>query len=88
MDAIRRRHEISSIELPFDQAVEERGRQLGVLLGGLGMYLAVHKILREKYLRNRPVVPQFIAVIPALALVYAGGLYVRMGTLRREGLLS
>jgi hypothetical protein len=88
MEALQRREDISRIQLPHDQAVQERWAQMGVLAGGACTYLVTHKILRDRVFTNRPVVPQFIAILPALALVYVGGLIVRMKTLKREGLLS
>ena len=83
-----RRREIAGIELAQDRAIEERWSQFGVLSCGLGTYLFTHRILAERLFRTRPVVPQFIAVVPAVAAVYLGGLMVRLQTLKREGLLT
>jgi len=88
MEALARRGEIIKIELPHDQAVQERWMQLGVLTCGIGTYAITHKILSDRVFRNRPVLPQFFAIIPAMTLVYIAGLNVRMKTLKREGLLS
>ena len=88
MEVLRRRAEIQNAVLPPDQEIEERWRQFGVLTAGLGTYVAVHQSLSRELLRNRPIVPQFFAIIPAMSIVYIGGLYVRMRTLQREGILS
>ena len=88
MEAIWRRKEIVGIDLPQDKAIEERWSQFGVLTCGIGTYLFTHRVLHQKFFINRPVVPQFIAVVPAIAVVYVGGLLVRFNTLRRSGLLS
>lgn len=88
MEALIRRHEIARIDLPDDQAVEERWAQFGVLSVGGAAYWLTHKKLATGILRNRPFIPQFFAIIPAVSLVYLGGLSVRFKTLKREGLLS
>lgn len=88
MEALLRRQEICSIVLPDDQEVQERWKQFGVLAFGGVTYWFTHKALGRGVLRNRPFIPQFIAIVPAISAVYVGGLYVRFKTLKREGLLS
>jgi hypothetical protein len=53
-------------------------------LGSFGMYVVTHQGLsRSKMFRNRLFVPQFIAILPALTAILAGGALFRQRTLER-----
>lgn len=53
-------------------------------LGSFGTYIGFHQVLRRaKLFRHRPIVPQFIAIVPALAVILAGGALFRQRTLDR-----
>lgn len=53
-------------------------------LGSFGVYVGVHQSLaRLRFFRPRPLVPQFIAIIPAVATIVAGGALFRQRTLER-----
>jgi len=87
MDAFKHRSKIHELTISEAAAVDERWPQFAILNGGLGIYWITHKMLSRDLLRNRPFIPQFFAVIPAVAFIYVGGLMVRFQTLKREGLL-
>ena len=51
-------------------------------LGSFGLYVGTHQALtRTRMFRNRLFVPQFIAIVPALAVVIGGGALFRQRTL-------
>ena len=51
-------------------------------LGSFGLYVGSHQMLtRMRLFRNRPFVPQFIAIAPALCTILAGGALFRQRTL-------
>lgn len=53
-------------------------------LASFGTYVGTHRLLtRTNTLRNRPFLPQFFAIIPAMTLVLAGGALLRQRTLER-----
>jgi hypothetical protein len=53
-------------------------------LASFGMYVGTHQMLtRTKLFRNRLFVPQFIAIVPALAFILGGGALFRQRTLER-----
>lgn len=53
-------------------------------LGSFGLYVASHQaLLRTTLFRNRLFVPQFIAIIPAMGTILAGGALFRQRTLEK-----
>lgn len=53
-------------------------------LGSFGIYVGTHQMLsRSKMFRNRLFIPQFIAIMPALATILAGGALFRQRTLEK-----
>ncbi len=53
-------------------------------LSSFGTYAATHYMLtRTNALRNRPFLPQFFAIVPAMTLILAGGAFLRQRTLDR-----
>jgi hypothetical protein len=53
-------------------------------LGSFGIYVGSHQLLsRMTLFRNRPFVPQFIAIAPALCTILAGGALFRQRTLEK-----
>jgi hypothetical protein len=66
-----------------EQLIQERFHQIGVVGLGFGVYFGVHRgISSLKFFRPRPVLPQFIAVFPALAAMYVEGLRMRWKTVK------
>ena len=53
-------------------------------LGSFASYVGIHQGLRRmRCFKNRPVVPQFVAIVPALAIIVAGGALFRNRTILR-----
>ena len=53
-------------------------------LGSFGLYVGSHQLLsRMRLFHNRPFVPQFIAIAPALFTILAGGALFRQRTLEK-----
>ena len=73
----------ASKQIPSECLTMERWSQVALLTGGLGVYYNTHRLLRRtQLLKNRPFIPQFLAIGPTLALIYVGGLYMRRSTLK------
>ena len=86
MDVLRRRNEILTLPLPDDIEREERTQQIALLGIGAAVYFGFHRAI-SGHMKNRPIVPQFFAVVPAAAAVYTGGLLMRYKSLQRAGLI-
>ena len=86
MDVLRRRKEILTLPLPDEIEREERPQQVALLGMGAVVYFGFHRTI-SGYIPNRPIVPQFFAVVPAAAVVYAGGLLMRYRSLQRASLM-
>jgi hypothetical protein len=53
-------------------------------LASFGVYVGCHQsLIRTRTFRNRPFVPQFIAVAPAMALIVSAGALFRQRTLEK-----
>jgi hypothetical protein len=71
---------------PYENAIlkEEESVSWKLWLASFGTYVGTHyMITRTSTFRNRPFIPQFIAVVPAMALILAGGALFRQRTLER-----
>ena len=89
IEAFKQRQQVTSIVIDHAQEVQERWMQFGVLSTGMGIYFGIHRHLSRTLLSGHsPMLPQVFSIVPAMAFVYCGGLYVRFKTLKREGLLS
>lgn len=62
---------------------KERLHQVSIVGLGFGVYFATHRLVsRLKFFRPRPMLPQFIAVVPALAAMYVEGVRMRWKTVK------
>jgi hypothetical protein len=65
------------------ELVKERWHQVGVVGLGIGTYFLTHRFVKSTSMfRNRPFVVQFVAVWPAMAVMYVEGVRMRWKTLK------
>lgn len=79
----RERDSVLQAKPTEEEIGKERLHQVVVVGLGFGVYFATHRMIsRLKFFKPRPILPQFVAVVPAIAAMYLEGLRMRWKTVK------